>query len=160
MVTGKVSLRKRGRERMEKVDLGEPDVSLNDLFFLYLFMGPSGAASCSAARAESSSGGKCRQEEEEKEAYPPAGTSLQGFAHKFNYSCEEKPVGRYLQVLAPQTFSHSGTTSATTSTWYILAGIITPVALYLSVFTCREKAYIAMQKEETWIGQFNMRLGI
>jgi hypothetical protein len=33
------------------------------------------------------------------------------------------------------------------------------VALYLSVFTCREKAYIAMQKEETWIGQFNMRLG-
>ncbi|MFZ8839954.1 MAG: hypothetical protein ACO2PM_13810 [Pyrobaculum sp.] len=52
-----------------------------------------------------------------------------------------------LQVLAPQTFSHSGTTSATTSTWYILAGI--PVALYLSVFTCREKAYIAMQKEET-----------
>jgi hypothetical protein len=26
-------------------------------------------------------------------------------------------VGEYLQVLAPQTFSHSGTTSATTSTW-------------------------------------------
>jgi hypothetical protein len=28
-----------------------------------------------------------------------------------------------------------------------------------AVFTCGEKAYIAMQKEETWIGQFNMRLG-
>ncbi len=54
-------------------------------------------------------------------------------------------------------FRH-GTTSATTSTWYILAGI--PVALYLSVVTCGEKAYIAMQKEETWIGQFNMRLGV
>ncbi len=64
-------------------------------------------------------------------------------------------MGEYLQVLAPQT--HSGTTSATTSTWYILADI--PVGLYLSVFTCREKAYIAMQKEVTWIGQFNMRLG-
>jgi hypothetical protein len=66
-------------------------------------------------------------------------------------------VGEHLQVLAPQTFSHSGTTSAVSSTWYILAG--KPVGLYLSVFTCREKAYIAMQKEETWIGQFNMRLG-
>jgi len=67
-------------------------------------------------------------------------------------------VGEYLQVLAPQTFSLSGTTSAASSMWYILVGII-PVALYLPVFTCREKAYIAMQKEETWIGQFNMRLG-
>ncbi len=66
-------------------------------------------------------------------------------------------MGEYLQVLAPQTFSHSGTTSAVSSTWYTLAGI--PVGLYLSVFTCREKAYIAMQKEVTWIGQFNMRLG-
>jgi hypothetical protein len=62
-------------------------------------------------------------------------------------------------VLVPQTFSHSGTTSAASSTWYILAGIITPAALYLPVFTCREKTYIAMQKEEIWIGQFNMRLG-
>ncbi|MFZ8810776.1 MAG: hypothetical protein ACO2PN_22040 [Pyrobaculum sp.] len=52
------------------------------------------------------------------------------------YSCEEKPAGKYLQLLAPQTFSHSGTTSAVSSTWYILAGI--PVALYLSVFTCGE----------------------
>jgi hypothetical protein len=68
------------------------------------------------------------------------------------------PVSLYLQLLAPQTFSpHSGTSSAVSSTWYILAGI--PVGLYLSVFTCREKAYIAMQKEVTWIGQFNMRLG-
>jgi len=28
-----------------------------------------------------------------KEAYPPAGTSLQEFAHRFNYSCEEIPAG-------------------------------------------------------------------
>jgi hypothetical protein len=63
-------------------------------------------------------------------------------------------------VLAPQTFSHSGTTSATSSTWYNPADIITFVSLYLSVFTCGEKTYIAMQKEEIWIGQFNMRLGI
>ncbi len=34
-----------------------------------------------------------------------------------------------LQVLAPQAFSHSGTVSAASSTWYILAGI--PVGLYL-----------------------------
>jgi hypothetical protein len=54
---------------------------------------------------------------------------------------------KYLQVLTPQTFSHSGTTSAVSSTWYILAGIITPAALYLPVFTCREKAYIAKQKK-------------
>ena len=74
-----------------------------------------------------------------KEAYPPAGTSLQGFAHRFNYSFKSVPVGEYLQLLALQTFSHSGTTSATTM-WYILAGIIIPAALYLSVFTCREKA--------------------
>jgi hypothetical protein len=50
-----------------------------------------------------------------------------------------KTAGKYLQVLAPQT--HSGTTSATTSTWCILASI--PVTVYLSVFTFREKAYIA-----------------
>jgi hypothetical protein len=57
-----------------------------------------------------------------------------------------RPVSLYLQVLAPQTFSpHSGTTFAVSSTWYILAGI--PVGLYLSVFTCREKAYIAKQKK-------------
>ncbi len=94
-----------------------------------------------------------------KETYLPVGTSLQGFAHRYN-SCEEKPAGKYLQVLAPQTFSHSGATSAASSTWHTLAGIITHVALYLPVFTCGEKAYIAMQKEETWIGQFNMRLGV
>jgi hypothetical protein len=56
-------------------------------------------------------------------------------------------VRKYLQALVPQTFSHSGTTSAASSTWYILAGIITPVALYLPVFTCGEKAYIAKQKK-------------
>jgi hypothetical protein len=33
------------------------------------------------------------QEEEEKETYPPAGTSLQEFAHKYNHSCEEIPAG-------------------------------------------------------------------
>jgi hypothetical protein len=88
----------------------------------------------------------------EKEVYSSAGTSLQEFAHRYNYSCKSVPVGKYLQVLDPQTFSlHSRTTSATTSTWYILAGIITPVALYLPVFTCGEKAYIAKQKEKTWI---------
>jgi hypothetical protein len=80
-----------------------------------------------------------------KKRFTSAGTSLQEFAHRFNYSCEEKPAGKYLQVLAPQTFSHSGTTSAVRSTWYILAGI--PVGLYLSVFTCGEKAYIARQKK-------------
>ena len=41
------------------------------------------------------------------------------------------PVRKYLQALAPQTFSHSGTTSAASSTWYILASIITSVGLYL-----------------------------
>jgi hypothetical protein len=63
-------------------------------------------------------------------------------------------------LLALQTFPHSGTTSAVSSTWCILAGIITPVGLYLPVFTCGEKAYIAKKKEEIWIGQFNMRLGV
>jgi len=29
-----------------------------------------------------------------------------------------------------------------------------------AVFTCRENAYIAKQKEETWVGRFNMRLGV
>jgi len=66
-------------------------------------------------------------------------------------------VGEYLQVLAPQTFSPAGRPLRPAPRG-ILAGI--PVGLYLSVFTCREKAYIAMQKEETWIGQFNMRLGV
>jgi hypothetical protein len=75
----------------------------------------------------------------EKEAYSPAGTSL-GISSQVITPDEEKPAGKYLQVLAPQTFSHSGTTSAVSSTWYILAGIITPVGLYLSVFTCGEKA--------------------
>jgi hypothetical protein len=51
------------------------------------------------------------------------------------------PVRKYLQVLAPQT--HSGTTSATNSTWY-MAGI--PVGLYL----WREGLY-SEAKEETWI---------
>jgi hypothetical protein len=93
-----------------------------------------------------------------KEAYPPAGTSLQEFAHRYNYSCEEMPAGSICSCWLRRLLFASGTTSAVSSTWYVLAGI--PVGLYLPVFTCREKAYIAMQKEETWIGQFNMRLGI
>jgi hypothetical protein len=39
-----------------KPDRGEPETSVT-FFFLLLFMGPSGAVSCSAAGAESSSGG-------------------------------------------------------------------------------------------------------
>jgi len=62
-----------------------------------------------------------------KEAYLPADTSLQVLTHRSNYSCEEIPAGKYLQVLAPQT--HGGTTSAASSTWYVLAGI--SVGLYL-----------------------------
>jgi hypothetical protein len=90
-----------------------------------------------------------------------AGTSSQEFTHRYNYSCKSVPAGKNLQVLDPQTFSpHSKTTSATTSTGDITAGITIPVGLYLSVFTCREKAYMAMQKEEIWIGQFNMRLSV
>jgi hypothetical protein len=86
---------------------------------------------------------------------------LQEFVHRTNYSCKEIPVGKYLQVLGLQTFSpHSRTTSATNSTGHITAGITIPVGLYLSVFTCGEKAYIAKQKEEAWIGQFNMRLSV
>jgi hypothetical protein len=59
-------------------------------------MGPSGAASCSA---KGSSGNVDKGWGEE--AYSPAGTSLQAFAHKFNYSCKSVPVGEYLQMLAP-----------------------------------------------------------
>jgi len=46
-----------------------------------------------------------------------------------------------------QTFSHSGTTSAVSSTWYTLAGIITPVGLYLQSLSVESKAYIAKQKK-------------
>ncbi len=45
------------REKMEKADRGEPEARSMTSFFSMLFMGPSGAASCSAAGAESSSGG-------------------------------------------------------------------------------------------------------
>ncbi len=62
-------------------------------------MGPSGAASCPAGLLGNV--GRRRK----KEAYPPAGTSLQDFLDRSNYSCEEKTAGKYLQVLAPQTFS-------------------------------------------------------
>jgi hypothetical protein len=79
--------------------------------------------------------------EEEKETYPPAGFSSQDFPYRDNYPCQSVPVGKYLQVLDPQIFSpHSRTTSATTSTGHITAGITIRVALYLLVFTCREKA--------------------
>ncbi len=40
------------------------------------------------------------QRKRKKEAYLLAGTSLQGFAHRYNYVCEEKPVGKYLQGLS------------------------------------------------------------
>jgi len=39
-----------------------------------------------------------------------------------------------------QTFSHSGTTSAVSSTWYILAGIVIPVGLYLQSLSVESKA--------------------
>jgi hypothetical protein len=72
---------------------------------------------------------------------------LQVHPYRYRLTGVILPVRKYLQALALQTFSHSGTASASSSTWYILAGIITPVALYLPVFTCREKAYIANQKK-------------
>jgi len=110
-------------------------------------MGPSGAASCSAAGAKGSSGGIMWTKDGEERGlfacrYIPR-DSLTGLITPVRRKLQRST----LQVLAPQTFSHSGTTSATTSTWYVLAGIITPVALYLSVFTCGEKAYIAKQKK-------------
>ncbi len=78
-------------------------------FFSILFMGPSGAASCSAAGAKSSAGGMpslCgEQEEGKKEAYSPAGTSLQGFAHRSNYSCKSIPVREYLQTFSSDLFA-------------------------------------------------------
>ncbi len=40
-----------------------------------------------------------------KEAYPPAGTSLQEFAHRTNYSCEEKTAGKYLQTFSSDLFA-------------------------------------------------------
>ncbi len=35
-----------------------------------------------------------------KEAYPPAGTSSQVLAHRYNYVCESVPVSKYLQELS------------------------------------------------------------
>jgi len=75
---------------------------------------------------------------------------LQVHPYRYRLTGVILPVRKYLQALALQTFSHSETTSAVSSTWYTLAGI--PVGLYLPVFTCREKAYIAKQREEPWIG--------
>ncbi len=60
--------------------------------------------------------------------------SLTGIITPVRKNCRE-----YLQVLTPQTFSHSGTTSAVSSTWYILAGIIL-VALYLPVLPVESEA--------------------
>jgi len=71
-------------------------------------MGPSGAAPRRGRGEELLRRDNVDKRKRKKEAYSPAGTSLQGFAHRSNYSCEEKPAGKYLQVLAPQTFSHSG----------------------------------------------------
>ena len=66
--------------------------SVNDLFFL--FRGHSGAATCSATSLRRDVVGK----EEEKEAYPPAGFSLQDFPYRDNYPCEEIPARIYLQA--------------------------------------------------------------
>jgi hypothetical protein len=82
-----------------------------------------------------------RREQEEKTA------RLQVHPYRDSLTGLVTPVRKKLQTLAPQAFSHSGTASAASSTWYILAGIITPVGLYLPVFTCGEKAYIAKQKK-------------
>jgi len=53
-------------------------------------------ASCSAK----GSSGNVNKGWGEKEAYPPAGTSLQEFAHRYNYSCKSVLVGKYLQELS------------------------------------------------------------
>jgi len=64
-------------------------------------MGPSG----SAAGAESSFGVIMWTKDGEKEAYPPAGTSLQEFAHRFNYSCKSSPVRECLQTFSSDLFA-------------------------------------------------------
>jgi hypothetical protein len=92
-----------------KADRGEPEAS--SLFFPPFYGAPLRAPR--RAPPVMWTGGKrglfaCR--------YIPTGIRSQ-------ISYEEKTAGKYLQVLAPQTFSHSGTTSAVRSTWYILAGI-------------------------------------
>jgi hypothetical protein len=79
----------RGKDR--KADRGEPEASVTS-FFLFIFLW--GSASCSA---KCSSGGIMWTKDGEKEAYQPAGTSLQEFAHRHNYSCEEVPVNKHLQ---------------------------------------------------------------
>jgi len=57
------------------------------------------------------------------------------------------PVRKYLQALALQTFSHSGATSAVSSTWCILAGIIIPAALYLQSLPVRKGLYSKAKEE-------------
>jgi hypothetical protein len=63
---------------------------------------------------------------------------LQVHPYRYRVTGVILPVRKYLQAFAPQTFSHSGTTSAVSSTWCIL--VANPAALYLPVFTCGEKA--------------------
>jgi hypothetical protein len=70
-----------------------------------------------------------------KEAYPPTGTSLQGFAHRFNYSCEEKPVdvGVGSSDLFTQRDDLCGQLHVVYPGRYSCGSVS-------AVFTCREKA--------------------
>jgi hypothetical protein len=68
-------------------------------------MGPSDAASYSAAEAKGSSGGIMWTKDGEKEVYSSADTSLQGFAHRSNYSCKSIPVREYLQTFSSDLFT-------------------------------------------------------
>jgi hypothetical protein len=81
------------RERIVKTDRGEPGASVTS-FLSILFMGPFGAAPLRGW------GGELLitlTKDGEKDAYPPAGTSLQEFAHRHNYPCQSVPVGKNLQ---------------------------------------------------------------
>ena len=99
-------------------------------------MGPSGAASCSA---KGFSGGICGQEEEEKEAYPPAGTSLQVQTDRRNSPCKEIPADVLLRPLA-QRDGLCGQFHVVYPGRYSCGSVS-------AVFTCEEKAYIAKQKK-------------
>jgi len=72
-----------------------------------------------------------------KEAYSPAGTSLQGFAHRSNYSCKSIPVREYLQTFSSDLFAAQRDDLCYHHVVY--PGMYNySVALYLPVFTCRE----------------------
>jgi len=80
-----------------------------------------------------------------KEAYPPAGTSLQGFAHRTNYSCKSSPVRECLQTFSSDLFAAQrdglcGQLHVACPGRYSCGSVS-------AVFTCGEKAYIAKQKK-------------